>query len=172
MTVGRFTYGNPKLMLWADDERIDIGSFCSIAQNVTIFAGGEHNLNWVTTYPLRIAFGNQLAEKDGHPRTKGNTSIGNDVWIGYGATILSGVAVGDGAVIGAGAVVVKDVPPYAVVAGNSARLIRYRFDALTIKRLLEISWWNWPLDKIEENISFLCGENVSDFVNKVSAPKK
>ena len=102
VSVGRFTYGNPQLMLWVDDERIEIGSFCSIAQNVTIFAGGEHNLNWVTTYPLRIAFGHSLAEQDGHPKTKGRTTIGNDVWIGYGATVLSGVTIGDGAVIGAG----------------------------------------------------------------------
>lgn len=171
VTVGRFTYGNPQLMLWADNERIEIGSFCSIAQDVTIFAGGEHNLSWVTTYPLRIAFGPPLAEQDGHPRTKGKTTIGNDVWIGYGATILSGVTIGDGAVIGASTVVVKDVHPYAIVAGNPARLVRYRFDEVTITKLLEIAWWNWPLEKIEANISLLCGENVGDFVNQVSATK-
>lgn len=158
-------------MLWADDERIEIGSFCSIAQNVTIFAGGEHNLNWVTTYPLRIAFGHSLAEQAGHPRTKGRTTIGNDVWIGYGTTVLSGVTIGDGAVIGAGTVVVKDVPPYAIVAGNPAKLIRCRFDEVTITKLLEIAWWTWPLEKIEANISILCGENVSDFAIKYRQSK-
>ena len=168
VTIGRFTYGNPQLMLWTDDERIEVGSFCSIAQGVTIFAGGEHNLNWVTTYPLRIAFGHLLAEQDGHPRTKGKTTIGNDVWIGYGATILSGVTIGDGAVIGAGTVVAKDVPHYAIVAGNPARLVRYRFDEVTIRTLLDIAWWNWPLEKIEANISLLCGGQVGDFANRVS----
>ena len=171
VSVGRFTYGNPKLMLWTEYERIDIGSFCSIADNVTIFAGGEHNTNWVTTYPLRIAFGHQHAEVDGHPHTKGNTTIGNDVWIGYGATILSGVDIGDGAVIGAGAVVVKDVPPYAVAVGNPARLIRYRFDLEMITKLREISWWNWPLEKIKENISILCSANIRDFANLLSIPE-
>lgn len=162
--VGRFTYGNPQLMLWAEDERVEIGSFCSIAQNVTIFAGGEHNMHWVTTYPLRIAFGHPLAGKDGLPRTKGKTTIGNDVWIGYGATILSGVTIGDGAVIGAGTVVVKDVLPYAIVAGNPARLVRFRFDTETIAKLLEIAWWNWPLEKIEATTSLLCSEHIGDFV--------
>ena len=154
--VGRFTYGNPQLMLWGDDERIEIGAFCSIAHNVTIFGGGEHNLNWVTTYPLHIALGHPNAGHSGHPTTKGKTTIGSDVWIGHGATILSGVIIGDGAAIGAGSVVVKDVPPYAIVAGNPARLIRYRFDMQTVEKLLELAWWNWPLEKIEENISLLC----------------
>lgn len=155
VTVGRFTYGNPRIMLWAEGERIEIGAFCSIAEGVTIFGGGEHNLNWVTTYPLRIAFGHPTAYEDGHPGTKGRTSIGSDVWIGYGATILSGVTIGDGAVIGAGAVVAKNVAPYAVVAGNPATLIRYRFDDRMIQRLLEISWWNWPLERIEKHIQLL-----------------
>jgi len=139
VTVGRFTYGNPQLMLWGECERIEIGSFCSIAQNVTIFGGGEHNMDWVTTYPLRIAFGHLIAWQDGHPRTKGKTKIGNDVWIGYGATILSGVVIGDGAVIGAGAVVVNDVPAYAIAVGNPAGVIRCRFDEATITKLLQIA---------------------------------
>jgi len=151
-------------MLWTDQERIELGSFCSIAQDVTIFGGGEHNLEWVTTYPLRIALGHPLAWQDGHPKTKGPTKIGSDVWIGHGSTILSGTTVGHGAVIGAGTVVTGDVPAYAIVAGNPARLVRYRFEPRTIARLLEIAWWNWPLAKIDENVSLLCGGSVDEFL--------
>lgn len=164
--VGRYTYGNPQLMLWGKHERIEIGSFCSIAANVTIFGGGEHNWDWVTTYPLRIAFGHALAEKDGHPKTKGKTIIGSDVWIGYGATILSGVTIGNGAVIGAGSVIAKDVPDYAIVAGNPAVLIRYRFKRSTIRKLLAIAWWEWSSKEIENQVSSLCSNDVARFANR------
>lgn len=160
VTVGRFTYGQPNVLLWAAEERIEIGSFCSIAENVTIFGGGEHNIDWITTFPMRIAFDCPGAHNDGHPATKGSTKIGNDVWLGYGCTVLSGVTIGDGAVIGAKSVVTKDVPAYAVVAGNPAVIKKYRFNKRIIKILLEVKWWNWPLDKIKENIHILCSRNI------------
>lgn len=156
VTVGRFTYGAPRLLLWAAHERIDIGSFCSIADEVAIFGGGEHRTDWITTFPLRIAFGDPLAGADGHPASGGPTRIGNDVWLAYRAMILSGVTVGDGAVVGAGAVVASDVPPYAVVAGNPARVVRYRFPQDVIARLLALSWWNWPLAEIRRRAPILC----------------
>ncbi|WP_456953782.1 CatB-related O-acetyltransferase [Lysobacter sp. HA35] len=118
VSVGRFTYGNPAIRMWLPHERVEIGSFCSIAEDVTIFGGGEHRVDWVTTFPMRIAFAHELAHVDGHPSTKGPTCIGHDVWLGHGATILSGVQIGHGAVIGARAVVTSDVSPYAVVGGN------------------------------------------------------
>jgi len=167
VTVGRFTYGEPRLMLWDEGERIEIGSFCSIADNVTIFAGGEHNSAWVTTYPLRIALGDELAGKDGHPASKGPTIIGHDVWIGFGATILSGVTIGDGAIIGACSVVVKDVPPYQIVAGNPAGIIRQRFKDEHIKKLCDIQWWNWPLSRIKKYAHLLCGPDVNSFIQKI-----
>lgn len=167
ISVGRFTYGNPTLKVWADDDSISIGSFCSIADDVVILGGGEHNMDWVTTYPLHIALSDPLAGKDGHPATKGGTRIGNDVWIGHGAMVLSGVTVGDGAVIGAGAVVARDIAPYDVVAGNPAKRIRSRFDKHIVEGLLRIKWWDWPLERIREFSRQLCSSDVEAFVLKL-----
>lgn len=165
VSVGRFTYGEPVFKMWGQNEHIVIGSFCSIADSVTIFGGGEHNTRWVTTYPLRIALGDELAGRDGHPATKGETRIGNDVWIGNGATILSGVAIGDGAVVGACAVVTRDVPAYHIVAGNPARLIRPRFKPAHITALLEIAWWNWECERIRAACALLCSDDIDAFLD-------
>lgn len=165
VSVGHFTYGNPRLMLWDERERISIGKFCSIADEVTIFGGGEHRTDWVTTFPLRIAFGLEGAWQDGIPATKGKTEIGNDVWIGYGATILSGVRVGDGAVIGAHALVAGDIPPYAVVGGNPARVLKLRFQQAVISRLLDIRWWDWPIHEVRAVTDLLCSPNMADFLD-------
>jgi acetyltransferase-like isoleucine patch superfamily enzyme len=161
--VGRYTYGDPRLLLWTPEDRIEIGAFCSISAEVVILGGGEHRADWVTTYPLRIAFGLPGENADGHPASKGPTVIGNDVWVGFGATILSGVRVGDGAVIGARAVVARDVPPYGVAAGNPARVVRQRFDEATVARLLQIAWWNWPLPRILASVARLCAGDVEGF---------
>jgi len=169
ITVGRFTYGEARFKVWTETERIEIGAFCSIAEGVVIFGGGEHLPSWVTTYPLRIAFGSPGAGQDGLPATKGRTVIGNDVWIGHGAIVLSGVTIGDGACIGAGAVVSKDVPPYAIVAGNPARVVRMRFESQIVERLLEIRWWNWPIEKIRAYESLLSSDDIAAFVSAVSS---
>ncbi len=170
ISVGRYTYGSPQLKVWSEGERIEIGAFCSIADDVVIFGGGEHRLDWVTTYPLRIALNSPGAGHDGHPHTKGPTRIGNDVWIGHGAMIVSGVTVGDGACIGAGAVVSRDVPAYAVVAGNPAKVVRTRYDEPTIARLRAIAWWSWPIDRIRAFESLLCSGDVEAFIAAASAP--
>lgn len=161
VTVGRYSYGWPNFVLFDQAEKIEVGAFCSIAEGVSIFAGGEHRSDWISTYPLRIAFGLEGAGKDGLPKTKGPVSIGNDVWIGQGAKVLSGVTIGDGAVVGAGAVVSKDVRPYSIVAGNPARHIRYRFGARERKLLLKMRWWEWPIEKILQNVDLLCSRSVA-----------
>lgn len=126
---------------------VTIGNYCSIADRVVFIAGGEHDKDWVSTYPFieRLKLENLVKFKK--PRFKGNISIGNDVWIGHGATILSGVSIGDGAVVGAMSVVTKDVPPYAIVVGSPAKVIKYRFTESQIEKLMKIQWWNYSEDK-------------------------
>ncbi|MEK8130363.1 CatB-related O-acetyltransferase [Paenibacillus filicis] len=162
-SIGEFTYGTPEVRSWGEYSHLTIGKFCSIADKVTIFLGGEHRTDWVTTYPFNVLIP-EFAFIQGHPRTKGNVTIGNDVWIASGATILSGVQVGDGAVIGAGAVVSRDVPPYAIVAGNPAKLVKYRFSDDIIVRLLHIRWWDWPTDRIESAIPLLQSGDIHTFL--------
>ncbi|MBN4957909.1 CatB-related O-acetyltransferase [Stenotrophomonas sepilia] len=169
VSIGRFTYGGATFKLWSAGERVEVGAFCSFAEDVLIFGGGEHRVDWVTTHPLRIAFNSPGAGQDGHPHSKGVTRIGNDVWIGHGALILSGVTVGHGACIGAGAVVSKDVPPYAIIAGNPGRVVRTRFSELQIERLLQIAWWNWPVERIKQFESLLCSPNIDAFITAALA---
>jgi acetyltransferase-like isoleucine patch superfamily enzyme len=160
--IGEFSYGKPVVKHWGENCMLTIGKFCSIADEVTIFLGGEHRTDWLTTYPFS-AFHPAAAAIRGHPRTKGDVAVGNDVWIGFGATIMSGVRIGDGAVVGARALVSKDVPPYAIVAGNPARAIRYRFDDRTISKLLSVKWWDWPAVYLEPAIPLLMSGNTSAF---------
>jgi len=161
--IGRGTYDvNLRIHTWGNSANLIIGSFCSIAPDVQILLGGEHKTKWVTTYPFSI-FRN-IEEITGHPATKGDVNIGNDVWIGMESLILSGVNIGDGAIVGARTVVTKDIPPYAIVAGNPARVIRKRFDDEIINQLLQIKWWDWDDDKIEKFIPLLLNENIANFI--------
>lgn len=162
--VGDFTYGEPTVYDWDLGATLRIGSYCSIAAGVIILIGGEHDTRTISTFPFRTFF-LKNGEKDA--QTKGDVTIGSDVWIGQRAIILSGVTIGHGAVIGAGALVAKDVPPYAVVAGNPARLIRYRFDPETIQALLKIAWWSWTPDKVRASMDlFLSRGRVQEFIAK------
>ncbi len=161
--IGRETYGNPRIHSWGEGAICRIGSFTSIASGVQIFLGGEHRTDWITTFPFNVLW-NEGKNISGHPKTKGDVLIGNDVWIAMEAIIMSGVNIGDGAVIGARAVVTKDVPPYAIVCGNPAKVIRQRFDDKTIKRLLEIKWWNWSDSKIKEALPLLLNSKVDKFL--------
>ncbi len=163
--IGDWSYGQPKVYSWGEGSTLKIGKFCSFADGVIIIVGGEHRVDWITTYPFSELFEKAKLFK-GHPKSKGDIKIGNDVWIGMNALILSGIEIGDGAVIGAGSVVLKNVEPYAIVGGNPAKLIRYRFDEQIITKLREIAWWNWPLSKIEEAWPLLLSSNINDFILK------
>lgn len=167
--IGDRTYGHLNILDWGDGTKLKIGKFCSFAKEVTIILGGEHRSDWVTMYPFSGKVFNKVwpeAKKvEGHPHSKGDIVIGNDVWAGYGTTILSGVTIGDGAVIGAKSLVTKNVEPYTIVAGNPAKVIRKRFSDKIIKELLRIKWWNWPEEKIRKNMKDLLSSNIDTFVN-------
>jgi chloramphenicol O-acetyltransferase type B len=163
--IGRATYGNPTIYTWGEGAHIEIGAYCSFASGVKIFLGGNHRIDWVTTYPFSV-FNVSARKIPGHPQSKGNIYIGNDVWIGRDAVILSGITIGDGAVIGTQAVVTRDVPPYAIVAGNPAKLIRMRFSDEVIKNLLEIKWWDWDEQKIEKFIPLLLSDDINLFIEQ------
>lgn len=162
VAVGRFTYGFENLVLrqWNEGASLNIGSFCSLASDITIFLGGNHRVDWMTTFPFGHVFQDELGGECalGHPSTKGDVVIGNDVWIGSGATIMSGVRVGDGAVIAARACVVNDVLPYHIVAGNPGRSVKQRFDSKIIEMLLVLKWWELPVSVIKEIAVGLCAE--------------
>lgn len=168
-SIGDYTYGKPKIYDWNDGGNLVIGKFTSIADEVTILLGGNHRIDWVTMYPFSALVDDWPEARGilGHPYSKGDVVIGNDVWVGNGATILSGVNVGDGAVIAARAVVVKDVPPYAIVAGNPARIVKYRFKKKIIKKLMNAKWWDWSEDMIRENILQLLSGNVDKITNEI-----
>jgi len=162
MNIGKYTYGNPTILKGNNAGNLTIGKFCSISDQVVILLGRNHRKDWITTYPFP-AFGADWPEAQEIKEcenSKGNVIIGNDVWIGLGATILSGVKIGDGAVIGARAVVTKDVAPYAVVVGNPAREVKKRFSDEIIDKLLDIKWWDWEDDKIRNYIDILCSPNI------------
>jgi acetyltransferase-like isoleucine patch superfamily enzyme len=132
-----------RIYCWNPNIEVSIGSFCAFAAETAIIAGGEHDKDWVASFPLIEWFNLTKLKSLKKPRWKGPIRIGNDVWVGTRSIILSGVTLGDGCVIGAGAVVTKSVRPYAIVGGNPARLIRYRFEPEIIAGLLQLQWWNW-----------------------------
>ena len=165
VSIGDYTYGNFEIREWDNKTKLKIGKYCSIADGVIFLLGGEHRSDFITTYPFNALLKN-FNYIEGHPHTKGNITIGNDVWIGSEAKILSGVNIEDGAIIGANSIVTKDVPPYAIAAGNPAKIVRYRFDEITINKLLKIKWWDFDEKEIIEIIPLLQSENIQKLIDK------
>jgi len=144
-------------------ERLVIGRFCQIAEGAMfVTASANHRRDGFTTFPFAIFDGGIGDDRPSLPSGPGpDTMIGNDVWIGRDARILPGARIGDGVIVGAAAVVGGEVPPYSVVAGNPARVVRRRFDAATIDRLLALRWWDWPIDAILAAEAAICGGDLA-----------
>lgn len=166
--IGAGSYGPLQVRDWGEGSVLKIGNYVSIADGVKVFLGGEHRMDWVTTFPFNVLWDAGKMIK-GHPKSKGDVVIGSDVWLGTEAMVMSGVSIGCGAVVGARSLVTKDVPPYAVVAGNPAQVVKYRFDQGTIDELMEIQWWNWDEQRIAKAIPALQNNNVHKFITGVKS---
>lgn len=169
VSIGRGTYGVNRNTIQglSPDAPVNIGNFCSFGQETLIFSKADHALNLPSTFPLRtLLLHPERGDQDAV--TKGAVSIGHDVWVGARAMILSGVTIGNGAVIGAGTLVTKNVPPYAIFAGNPAQLVRYRFTEDQIEALQRIAWWDWPDTKIRDFEAQLYGD-IDAFIDTVTS---
>lgn len=144
-------------------DKLIIGKFCAIARGVKfIMNGANHKLSGISTYPFQI-FGNgweKVMPQPGDLPYKGDTIVGNDVWIGYEALIMPGVRIGNGAIVSSRSVVVSDVAPYSVVGGNPAKAIKHRFEPDVIAALEDIAWWDWPVEKITEHLDLIVGGDI------------
>jgi acetyltransferase-like isoleucine patch superfamily enzyme len=165
VSIGRKTYGfHPKsAFLVSEKTPLRIGSYCSLAPQVMFMCRAHHRYDIPTTFPMSKPILTD-AEKRG-------ITIGNDVWIGLRAVIMSGVTVGDGAIVGTGAIVTRDVPPYAIVVGAPAKVIKFRFDPATVERLRAICWWNWPDEKIAQEAALLTGPVEAFIARHATLPK-
>lgn len=165
--LGKHSYGSIKII--GRGCGIFVGKYCSIADNVKAITVG-HDAKFLSTYPFNSKHMRNIwpEAKDipGHPTTKGNILIGNDVWIGYGVTLMSGVFIGSGSIIAANSFVNKDIKPYSIVGGLPAKLINYRFTFKQIKELMDICWWDWQEEKIRENIHYFCSDKIDEFIEK------
>ena len=163
ITVSYLEERNPRVFFQKETlgAKLSIGKYCSIAVDTRFYLGGNHNYNRVTTY--LPPDGIEIDNNSPNFLTKGDINVGNDVWIGDGATILSGINIGDGAIIASYSVVTKDVEPYTIVGGNPAKQIRKRFDKQTIDKMIVYQWWNWKESLVIENSKKIFSENIKDF---------
>lgn len=167
VSVGNGTYGSLNVHTFNNSiERLNIGSYCSIADNVTFLLAGEHNYKCITTYPFK----KKILQMEDESISKGSIIIENDVWIGYGATILSGVRIGQGAIVGAGSIVTKDIPPYAIYVNG--KVIKYRFSEKIIEKLKTLDFSKLGLNSIKNHLDLLyetiTEENVDKIIEELS----
>jgi acetyltransferase-like isoleucine patch superfamily enzyme len=167
MSIGPYTYGYENINLIKAGENpynLIIKKFCSIGENLTIYMGGHHRKDWITTYPFGHRYKNVFNTFNGkdHCIFKGDVVIGNDVWIGMNVFIMDGVNIGDGAIIAANSHIIKDVESYSIYGGNPAKLINYRFPKDIIDHLLKIQWWDKPIEEINSILNILCSNNYED----------
>tara|TARA_R110000851_G_scaffold233882_1_gene386380 strand:+ start:942 stop:1487 length:546 start_codon:yes stop_codon:yes gene_type:complete len=167
---GTYFDRNVNIISWSDQYHVHLGKYNSIGRDCNFFLHANHRADWVSTSSqLWGPVTPEIAQTHmdmGHPTCKGDINVGNDVWIGAMSTIMSGITIGDGAIVGAGSTATKDVPPFAIVAGNPGKIVKYRFTEEQIEKLLQISWWNWEENKIKENAMSMWSPNIDDFINK------
>ena len=158
------------IISWSDKYFVKLGKYNSIGRECNFFLHANHRPDWVTTSsqlwgPVTHEIA-QMHMEMGHPSCKGDIIVENDVWIGAKATIMSGVKIGNGSIVGSGSVVTKDVPPYAIVVGNPAVVVKYRFTEEQIQKLLDISWWSWDEEKIRDNAMNMWSSDIESFIEK------
>jgi acetyltransferase-like isoleucine patch superfamily enzyme len=158
---GEKTYGQPEIVCYDGKSVLSVGRYTSIASNVSILLGANHKRGLITTYPRSLINKNVSQEETNE---RGDVVVGNDVWIGYGATIIGPATIGDGAIIGASALVIGDVPPYAVVGGVPAKVLKYRFQEGEIQKLLSVKWWEKNEKEIKDLENFLYSRDVDGFL--------
>lgn len=170
-TIGIASYGMPIVHDNDEGSTLKIGAYCSIASNVQIFLGGQHRTDWVSNYPFPFFFQMDAQYREGYFKggSRGDVVIGSDVWLCANCIILSGVTIGHGAVIANGAVISRDVEPYAVMAGNPAKLIKWRFDEATRNALLASAWWSWPQEEINKVMNKICSQDISNLLEYAKA---
>jgi len=167
---GTYFDRNVNIISWSDQYQVRLGKYNSIGRDCNFFLHANHRPDWITTSSqLWGPVNNEIANMHmnmGHPNCKGDIIIQNDVWIGAKSTVMSGVKISNGAIVGACSVVTKDVPPFAIVAGNPAKVVKYRFSDEQIKKLLSIAWCNWDEQKIKDNAMTMWSNNIDEFIEK------
>ena len=167
---GTYFDRNVNIISWSDDYHVYLGKYNSIGRDCNFFLHANHRVDWITTTSqLWGPVTPEIADmhmKMGHPTCKGDITVENDVWIGAKSTIMSGVRISNGAVVGSSSVVTKDVPPYAIVVGNPAKIIKYRFTEDQIGDLLRIAWWDWDEEKIREKAMTLWSGDINKFIQE------
>lgn len=167
---GTYFDRNVNIISWSDDYKIILGKYNSIGRDCNFFLHANHRPDWVTTSsqlwgPVTPEIAN-LHMSMGHPSCKGDIIVENDVWIGAKSTIMSGVKIQNGSIVGANSVVTKDVPPYSIVVGNPAKVVKYRFTEKQIESLLKIKWWEWTEDRIKTEAPLMWSNKIDEFIDR------